>query len=406
MNLDELLTGIAIVIDDEIDKEDANINRIIDQLKERNIPILKYKSLAEVAVEHLGNISFLILDWELKIDAEDVPNEAGVVKIGSHLQESIISENIVFIKKLTKKTFCPIFIFTNVAIDSIKQRLIDEQLIEGDKPNKIFLKAKNEIENAGQLFVEVEQWLKNTPSVYILKKWDFEYQLAKTAFFNDFQKLSPYWPLIMWKCFKADGVNQSLELTELLSRNVHNRIVPFEFDQEVFNIVMSNPEKGELRKVLEGERYLKSDRLNIGDIGTGDLFKIDDEYLLNIRPQCDLLRKVDIMLYCIKGVVVPTADEDKNFNKKLEQYNETINKSRIPFIDDGKIIDFSFTDIEFKRYNEINDKRIGRLLPPYITRIQQRFALYLQRIGLPRIPIEAINSLAEAQGSSTSQNNG
>jgi hypothetical protein len=38
----------------------------------------------------------------------------------------------------------------------------------------------------------------------------------------------------------------------------------------------------------------------------------------------------------------------------------------------------------------LKDKRIGRLLPPYITRIQQLFGLYFQRIGLPRTPDEIL----------------
>lgn len=30
--------------------------------------------------------------------------------------------------------------------------------------------------------------------------------------------------------------------------------------------------------------------------------------------------------------------------------------------------------------------RVGRLLPPFVTRVQQRYASYLQRPGMPRIP--------------------
>ena len=42
------------------------------------------------------------------------------------------------------------------------------------------------------------------------------------------------------------------------------------------------------------------------------------------------------------------------------------------------------------QWNNIKDNRIGRLLPPYITRVQQKYAHYLQRQGLPRIPKQAI----------------
>ena len=65
-------------------------------------------------------------------------------------------------------------------------------------------------------------------------------------------------------------------------------------------------------------------------------------------------------------------------------------------IDDQKTIDFRFKNLELKEFSELKDNRIGRLLPPYITLIQQRYALYLQRQGLPRIPEEAVKENNES----------
>jgi hypothetical protein len=101
------------------------------------------------------------------------------------------------------------------------------------------------------------------------------------------------------------------------------------------------------------------------------------------------------MVYCIQGNVAPKEKEDKNFNEKTGQFEETINKAIIPFLDKGKRIDFSFKEIISKKFSDVKDNRIGRLLPPYITRIQQRFALYLQRQGLPRIPVEAVKDIGQ-----------
>ena len=58
---------------------------------------------------------------------------------------------------------------------------------------------------------------------------------------------------------------------------------------------------------------------------------------------------------------------------------------------EGKTVRFDFRKFDKKKFSDIKDKREGRLIHPYITRIQQRFALCLQRLGLPRIPEEAIN---------------
>ena len=51
---------------------------------------------------------------------------------------------------------------------------------------------------------------------------------------------------------------------------------------------------------------------------------------------------------------------------------------------------FDFRRFHVKQFSEVKDLRIGRLLHPYLTRIQQRYALYLQRQGLPRIPEKAV----------------
>lgn len=139
----------------------------------------------------------------------------------------------------------------------------------------------------------------------------------------------------MWENFGADGANKSLEMDELISRNLHSRMTPFDFENDILDKASHVP-RGELRKLLEGERFLKKNSLHDDDIGTGDLFKEEYEnggetkvrYYLNIRALCDLMRDESL--------------------------------------------------------------RIGRLLPPYITRIQQRYSLYMQRQGLPRIPNDAI----------------
>ena len=68
------------------------------------------------------------------------------------------------------------------------------------------------------------------------------------------------------------------------------------------------------------------------------------------------------------------------------QFIEKVNHSIIGCIDNGNIIEFLFKDLHIINWKSMKGKRIGRLLPPYITSIQQRYGLYLQRQGLPRIP--------------------
>jgi hypothetical protein len=395
MNIEQLLKGIVVVIDDEIDKQDANIKKIISQLNEKRYPMLKSKRLDEIDATKLGNIAFLLLDWDLGGNLLTDDDRISGIKI-SDLRKEYIVENIKFIREIINYAFCPIFIFSNQDINTIERVLIEEEILNDNNISRIFIKSKRDIEKPGQLFTEMETWLKNTPSMYVLKKWEIEHQNAINTFFNDFQNLSPFWPLILWDCFKKDDANPSLELSELLTRNLHNRMQPFQFCEEVFSKEKFKPKKEDIRKVFEGERFLPQIRLYFDDAGTGDLFKISDtDYLLNIRPQCDLLRDDEIIIYCIQGNAVPQEKEKNNYNKKTGQFEESINKAIIPFLDNGKRIDFSFKEIISKKFNDIKANRIGRLLPPYITRIQQRFTLYLQRQGLPRIPVEAIEDIEQ-----------
>ena len=157
--------------------------------------------------------------------------------------------------------------------------------------------------------------------------------------------------------------------------------------------------KSELRTVLEGERFLK--KIDPSHIGTGDVFKetvrtgADEKalYYINIKAQCDLQRDTDPSLYLIVGqeLIQKANGKIDNIHFSKGEFIEKSNHSVVAFIDGGKIVEFSFNmDLTIKKWSEYKEKRIGRLLPPYITRIQQRYALYLQRQGLPSIPNKAV----------------
>jgi len=53
---------------------------------------------------------------------------------------------------------------------------------------------------------------------------------------------------------------------------------------------------------------------------------------------------------------------------------------------DGISFCFQFKNLIVGEWKEWKDRRIGRLLPPYLTRLQQRYSAYLQRPGLTKIP--------------------
>lgn len=64
--MENILNGIAVIIDDEVfDPEATNTNGIINQIEKENIPILKYTNLPNINFKHFQNLSFVMLDWRL-----------------------------------------------------------------------------------------------------------------------------------------------------------------------------------------------------------------------------------------------------------------------------------------------------------------------------------------------------
>lgn len=383
-----LFNGVALVIDDCIDSENETdgITEILDQLRKKYIPFITETELPHKEKrKHYIGISFVILDWNL----QSTIREEGAT-IPDNAKEKMYEENISFIKEMKSQCYCPIFIFTNDEPDDVAN-ILSNAKIPFDEKSNVFIKRKNElIGEEYPVIREIVEWIKSNPSMYVLKKWDIEYQKAKSRLFEGFQNYSPNWPSILWDTFHEDGENESLGIRELLSNNLYSRMKPFSFEERMIkgrssdeNDVQKN--KDELQNILEAERFITE--LEEDDIGTGDVFLEDPEsenslWYLNIRPQCDIVRGENPDLYCIRGKCVNI----NNLKVSQGQFLEKICTAIVPYLYNGKTIEFQFRELEIIKWEDIKDRRIGRLLSPFITRIQQRYALYLQRQGLPRIP--------------------
>lgn len=393
MGADDLFNGVAIVIDDEIDEQGANISKLMAQIREKHIPCVTYNEIPDfAAIQHFSNISFLLLDWTLMPAEALAPN----VKVGAELHASIVKKNISFLKKLTKTCFAPIFIFTNEDTNVVTDKLHEHDLYH----NNIFVKNKSELTQS--LFEEISKWARKVPSVYVLKEWEACYRSAINALFLDFYRQSPAWPKILWETFEADKVNSSRELGEVITRNLYTRMAPFSFDNESITAESSRTiSKKELRSVLEGERFIKKTGLHHDSIAVGDVFKLSGGIYINIRPDCDCIPDRNssnvsldsVLLYLLKGSKLSDAKEKKNYQEELGKFEEIDCQAVVFCMVEGKTYDFRFKDVTIRSWAELKNHRIGRLLPPHITRIQQRFAMYIQRQGLPRIPHKAIHDL-------------
>lgn len=433
MNVKELLRGIIVVVDDQIEEDASEISKILSTLKEDKFPVVTYEDVPdEEVIQSLSSASMVILDWEFKNrkTVGEMGNmtidEISRIKIGE-LSNPIIS----FIKILLDKIFVPIFIFTNKTTSEIETALEQDNLKE-QIGKRILIKQKNDLEGE-KLYTEIENWFKNNPSAYAVKEWDIIAKKNRNDMFITLYESSSNWSKDIWNAVKEDskkGVNTNYEFGDFITRNYVNRFISYNFEKEVLENGNSIDSENNIETVLKNDIIIEYK--NLDDIKipyTGDLYEYENnKFYLNIRAQCDINRNRNPKLYCISGEakdineyvikehVVFNNDgtfnigNEKNLNpnekNKYDEYNDMIknciNKNvcyhfgclierndtaLLPYIKQGQIIEFKLKDIEIIKFNDYKDKRIGRIVSPYITRIQHKTANFITRQGLMPIPI-------------------
>lgn len=383
-----------MVVDDQVNSgEDKAIDGIVKYLENDNhLPLVKYEDLPD-NIESIcfSSLSFLLLDWELNtlvVDGSPIPDAT--------LKAQNARDNVEFIKQVVAKVVIPIFIFSNGDVNSIKNTLSQNHIIDDDEKSPIFILNKSELfdnEKKCIMFDKVNEWLKKTPSIYVTQKWKTAYLEAINGMALDMREASPFWPNLLWTCYKDDGVNPSEEISSLINQNALSRIQPVEFDEGILSIKKTCDEHL-LKNLLERQCFMRNEYL--GDLSsTGDIYKWHQEYFLNIRPSCDCVgRDGKNKIYLIKGDKVKDKEiQNGLFNEKYGNFNEQSNFVIVGPIC-GFFIRFKFKDFLIEDYDKKKEKRIGRLLPPFITRVTQKYGLYIHRQGLPRLPKEVIPAVA------------
>jgi len=213
---------------------------------------------------------------------------------------------------------------------------------------------------------------------------------------------SPDWPKIFWESYYKDGADPSSSIMHLINDSLLGRIETGLFEKEYLSSDVStiSLSPGEIKSVMMAASFIQGENLPKNEIRAGDLFKRErNKYWLNIRPDCDCIpgrngqKAEDVELYCIEGKSMKPSDIKASYSNG--HFNERISESIIFSAHSEKTIRFKFQKLQKAKFSEIKNKRVGRFIHPYITRIQQRYSSYLQRQGLPRIPENAIESDSE-----------
>ena len=387
------MSGIAVVIDDAFKADSPSDNDRIFQLVESierkwEIPFYKIHEIPsdEICNNLLQSASFILLDWKLWPSGSQ------------ELEKEGIQNNIKFLQR-AKDYFVPVFIFTNESLEDIIDTISKHNLYDRENIGKNFIFIKQKSNSTGaNLFLSIQGWVTKSTSVYTLKAWEKAFHEARKKLFNSMYEKSPSWPRVFWSSYKKDGVDPSSSFVNLINNNMLARMEPNIFEESVLGRRPYGIGAEDVKSVLEGTTFIPQERLPANDIKAGDIFNQSGRnYIINIRADCDCIPRNkqnigDIDLYCIQGKTINTNSVIKSYNKKNGNFNERVWEAIVFMAHNGKTIRFDFREFSKKKYSDIKQDRVGRLIHPYITRIQQRYALYLQRQGLPRIPEKAIET--------------
>ena len=308
------------------------------------------------------------------------------------------------------------------------------------------VKSKEIIDGYKSLIREVHTWLESTPSALALKIWEKEAVRTKNKMFLELYKASPNWVSVLLKSMRSDSDNKERtvnhEFSEFLNNSFVNRMNDGPYSR-IKNSRKEDKNQEEIRRILQGERYIEYNKDDLPEIAlVGDIYKskLDEEYYLNIRAQCNTIRNDDPVLYLIPGKEMDISLVSRPFSLSLKKRKKEnclmVNKTPFPLSDliqadekaknefhkhiqsmnkqfvfqGGEIIEkkkeaivacianthlmrFDFDGFEATKKSDLEEKaiRIGRLMPPYISKIQSRFASYMVREGLMALPSELFN---------------
>lgn len=390
-----LLAGAVVFIDDELETELTAAAALLQEVKETGRPVASFLGLPtdpESWFEHWQSLAFVILDWDLS------PNSGGS-KGGSTLGDFERQKLYDFVDLLMQRIFCPIFIISAEDIPDIKRQLQQNQNLltpSGELDARCAVFGKDVL--MSNLISHLQDWVSKSPALSALGAWERGYDSAKNTLFIDLNRLEPDWPRYVWNAAEDDEVDPAFELTSVINTNLHSRFDPVVFDVDAI-AGYSGPISGHSRRqVSQGRTVVQAERLSSNTVLPGDLFKLpgaaDGELWINVSPACHTVGRVKkmgeseetepIRLHLLRGERQISPTTLKQW-RNLDEMRKRTNSILVHTVLEGQPYLFSFGDAQIRDWEGVSDSRVARLLPPFITRVQQLHAAYIQSEALPRV---------------------
>lgn len=395
------LAGPVAFIDDELDNTASEAFQLLEEIRATRRPVVTAKSVPtnpEGWFTHWQGLAFAVIDWDLTPSAVGTLGSMGSAG-GATLSAFERKKLFDFIVSLMKHVYCPIFIVSAENTDDIKRQIAENQdllLTNGQLDGRITVFPKNVVLN--HLDEYVTAWVDASPALTALTAWAREHDSAKNQLFVELNSEEPDWPLYVWKAAEDDEVDPAYELASVISTNLVNRLNPVTFDLGVMSKPLEGASGAARRRVSQGRTSIAGDKLSDRMVLPGDMFQFenapDGEVWINISPACHtvgrLINKHDdgteeresIRLHLLRGnrLAWPsTQGALKDMSKGRS------NSIIIHTVLNGDPYKFTFGDARIEEWEAIKLRRVARLLPPYVTRVQQMHAAYIQSEGLPKV---------------------
>ncbi len=395
MNIEELFAGIGVVIDDQVYNKDANSDRIVTIVKqleeEKHFPLVKYADFPSAEkLRKMGNVSFLLLDWEID-NRENVLGDNGLkVNMPDSLKQSNKQEVIKIVQTFLQNNLAPVFIFSNQDTSTIKKDLKKAKIDLTKSP--VFVESKSNLVGEGELFKKIGDWVNAVSGVYVAKVWENAFNRAKNQFFAEMATNTSHWPKSLFQTAVDDTVSPGEEITHAVSRNIISRMFPITIDHEQIGKDHNTPSKEEVRGIMKGQYFLEpaSESSMVGDFYH---VKKHDKFYVNIRPSCDCVNRESNSgeVYLLRCDKMGKEQLRKSFVDG--HFSENIGCAIVGPIYRGNFYRIIFKELCIVPAQEWSEKKVGRILPPVINHVAERYGLYIQRQALPRLPLELLPEL-------------
>lgn len=404
----DVVRGAAVVIDDRIGQE-TDIDDLLKQLDDEAVPTVRLKKLPPTnALVHWRQFALIVMDWALT----DVDDDSEIeiprgVQVPSTLSQEVVDRNINFIGALLEQTALPVFIATNEALDEVSAALRDA--FEATTPTyaeRVHVFSKSELKP--NLFETIGRWISSRPALQVLNAWRRAYVAAEIDVFHQFSRAQHDWVASVQRAAKADEAEIPVMLRDLIAANVLNRIGPLEVALGDVALDGALDDATALRRVLHYGAVVPDSSLAPAEVSTGDLFVPQGasepfgEISILLTPECDLTLRDDKWRFTTLTAFRNPRESKLSKNRTAEAWK--LSRSRELFLTVNLLTeDCAEYDIAVNEWSSETvvptrtdddfviwpgHTRIGRLLPPYSTFLQQSFASVAIRKGMPRLPAD------------------